>query len=272
MMVRLLKFFGFIFILLNVCTVHATNLYQLRAYYVAPKKIEIEMTNISPRELTVMCVFRPSTVFFVGKNKNDELIKSKSFVLDATDSMCTHIIIPKNKVYRMQLDVDSRDYKQAHFSMRMVGYEKPFSGHWLGDWLPDRNDTIQIGRVKHQYNMKDEVRRDTISGKPVYRDVDQEAKFPGGNLAMDRYISETLDKFLFGEGAFVVYRVRAVVETDGRVTHPHYLYYGNQPECFPPNSISGFTKMILDMPRWQPAQKDGKPVRSFVLIRVFIKP
>ncbi len=89
--------------------------------------------------------------------------------------------------------------------------------------------------------------------------VDEDAKYPGGDAAMDRYIDKNMvfsDRaYKFAKSGTVI--IGFIVEKDGSLSHIRCLHrrkvgYGVEESCM---------KIFEQMPAWQPAKIDGKPVR-----------
>jgi periplasmic protein TonB len=103
--------------------------------------------------------------------------------------------------------------------------------------------------------------------EPVYEVTDEVATFPGGDAAMLRFINETMKYPTSAKAAKVEGRVvmQILVEKDGRVTLVN-------PVVSPDEALTEETvRLTTKMPNWNPAKKDGQPVRSYIILPVQYK-
>lgn len=107
--------------------------------------------------------------------------------------------------------------------------------------------------------------RDTSSAQIVlFPDLD--AEFPGGTAALLKYITENI-VYPDGYGQIDVVGkifIAFVVNTDGSVSDVK-VERGIEAKLDEMGK-----NLILGMPRWKPAETDGKPVRSYVRLPINI--
>jgi periplasmic protein TonB len=102
---------------------------------------------------------------------------------------------------------------------------------------------------------------------PIYEITDEVATFPGGDEAMMKFMTETMKYPTAAKSAKVEGRVvlRILVEKDGKVTLV-------KPVTSPNEALTEETvRLTTKMPNWNPAKKDGKPVRSYIMLPVQFK-
>ncbi|HTF06512.1 MAG TPA: energy transducer TonB [Bacteroidia bacterium] len=132
-----------------------------------------------------------------------------------------------------------------------------------GESLRLENDTaIENMRLAISGNAgsEDEV----ITNSPVVRNPDVGPSFPGGSVAMDKFIAKNL---IYPNIAYVnditgTVNVRFVVETDGRITGivaQNKIGYGCDESA---------VDLIKSMPTWVPGKKGGVNVRCSVVLPV----
>ncbi len=123
------------------------------------------------------------------------------------------------------------------------------------------------------------IERENLSGDTVYEVTDVEAQFPGGDEALRRYLSVETEKYAscFNHEHGVV-RIKVIIEKDGTVSHPYVISDRNSVNLFSSNKKAGFldfqkaaVNIVKQMPKWTPAMKDGKKVRSFRSIWVIFR-
>lgn len=92
----------------------------------------------------------------------------------------------------------------------------------------------------------------------VFTFVEQMPQFPGGDVELLKYIGTNLKYPSRQEMETIVgkFFVRFVVEKDGSLSK---LEFPRTP--LPPPMEASVVKLIQEMPKWQPGQQDGKPVR-----------
>jgi periplasmic protein TonB len=102
---------------------------------------------------------------------------------------------------------------------------------------------------------------------PIFEITDEVATFPGGDEAMLKFITETVRYPKAAKAAKVEGRVvlRILIEKDGKVTLV-------KPVSSPDESFTEETvRLTTKMPNWNPAKKDGKPVRSYLMFPMQFK-
>lgn len=95
----------------------------------------------------------------------------------------------------------------------------------------------------------------------VYRHVDKKAQFPGGSDSLKSFIRKNLcypseDCF---EGSVIV---RFIVEKDGSISDVKVI------RSIEPLVDDEAVRVVRSMPKWIPAEKDGKAVRSRFMLPV----
>lgn len=96
----------------------------------------------------------------------------------------------------------------------------------------------------------------------VYRHVDKKAQFPGGPDSLKSFIRKNLcypsedDCF---EGSVIV---RFIVEKDGSISNVKVI------RSIEPLVDDEAVRVVRSMPKWIPAEKDGKAVRSRSMLPV----
>lgn len=97
--------------------------------------------------------------------------------------------------------------------------------------------------------------------------VDTDPEFPGGTTALYKYVSDNIhypEKAKADRVEGRVY-VRFVIEADGSVTNVELLRKVSK-EC-----DEEALRVVQNMPRWQPATKDGKPVRTQYVMPIYFQ-
>lgn len=93
--------------------------------------------------------------------------------------------------------------------------------------------------------------------KPV--DVDKQARFPGGDMALYSYLQDSLryPKEAIQNNVQGKVYIRLTIDETGNISQIEPLKdIGN-------GSLEEATRLAKAMPRWEPAQKDGKPVAVY---------
>ena len=113
---------------------------------------------------------------------------------------------------------------------------------------------------------------ESISDTAIVTTPDVDAEFAGGYDAFEKYLrsnvsvdidfkkNKSLPKEQRIEGGRVI--VRFVVEKDGSLTH--LSLQEELPKCQPCNEEA--IRVVVAMPKWTPAMKNGIPVRSIVRV------
>lgn len=107
------------------------------------------------------------------------------------------------------------------------------------------------------------------SDNEIYKEVDVAASFPGGMAEMHKFlgINTTLGKF--GEpDTEVHFDIEFVVEKDGSISDIKLAKDAG--EVSQP-LFDDYVKVIKEMPKWDPAKKDEKIVRSLYTLPIHIK-
>ncbi len=127
----------------------------------------------------------------------------------------------------------------------------------------DSLNTLNLELERKQERMHQEKLRDSIVSFPA-----QEASYPGGNVALLRFISEHIE-YPSSNGDFPgKVSIYFVVERDGSITHVR-LVKSSGNDLFDRNCLN----LVRAMPKWEPAQDEsGKAVRSEMLLPVLIDP
>lgn len=108
---------------------------------------------------------------------------------------------------------------------------------------------------------------DDSSGADLYINVDKRATFPGGNKEAYAFIKENLkypeDAACYGVQGRVI--VKFVVEEDGSISDVEVV------RGVHPSLDAEAVRVVKLMPKWQPAEIGGKPVRSRFNFPVYFK-
>ncbi|MCO6496799.1 MAG: hypothetical protein J5I50_03955 [Chitinophagaceae bacterium] len=112
--------------------------------------------------------------------------------------------------------------------------------------------------------------RDTIPANGIYdeKDVDEKAEFKGGEEKWNQYITKKLNVHItdFGVMDYGVCIVKFIVDAKGKVSKV-------EPQT---KQNTKFAEVLIDAltwsPKWIPAVKDGKPVKSYRTIDVILTP
>lgn len=89
--------------------------------------------------------------------------------------------------------------------------------------------------------------------------VEKMAEYPGGQIAMMNYLNEHIKMPADANGRVIV---KFVIDTDGSVTNPTVL------KSVSPEADAAAIEALLGMPKWTPAENDGKPVASYFTIPI----
>lgn len=104
--------------------------------------------------------------------------------------------------------------------------------------------------------------------EPIFTTVENNPQYPGGFKEMQKFLSEKLQVEQDSKNAKSKDRIfiKFVVEKDGTVSSVIPI----QPEI----SDRNFEKVknaILQFPKWQAGMQNGKPVRVYFILPVFVK-
>ncbi len=99
---------------------------------------------------------------------------------------------------------------------------------------------------------------DTLDGQKVYPKAEKQAEFPGGQLDFVRYLQRNLKYPENQEDLQSILRLTFIIDTFGNIRKPCVL------KKYDPNYLSPFDSSVVamfeSMPRWVPAEMDGKKV------------
>ena len=138
--------------------------------------------------------------------------------------------------------------------MGTLCYAEPFvtdSAKRVSSQLP--NDNIALRKDSDSAVIREDS---------VYRHVDKKAQFPGGPDSLKSFMEKNLilppsqDCF---EGSVIV---RFIVEKDGSISDVKVI------RSIEPLVDDEAVRVVRSMPKWIPAEKDGKAVRSRLMLPV----
>jgi periplasmic protein TonB len=90
----------------------------------------------------------------------------------------------------------------------------------------------------------------------------QSAAYPGGQDSLKNFLKKNLKSPLIYKNVSGKVFVQFIVGIDGSVTEPKVIK-GQCDQC-----DSNALEVISQMPKWVPAKKDGRPVKSRVIIPI----
>lgn len=107
----------------------------------------------------------------------------------------------------------------------------------------------------------------TKKSNMVYDVVEVMPQFPGGQIAMLKYIMENIKypKQIMEEGIQGRVTVSFIVEKDGRVSNVKLL------RSVQPSLDKEAIRVVKSMPKWTPGKHNGKPVRVRFNLPVMFK-
>ncbi|ERJ98660.1 energy transducer TonB [Segatella salivae] len=107
----------------------------------------------------------------------------------------------------------------------------------------------------------------TKKNNMVYDVVEVMPQFPGGQIAMMKYIMENIKypKQIMEEGIQGRVTVSFIVEKDGRVSNVRLL------RSVQPSLDKEAIRVVKSMPKWTPGKHNGKPVRVRFNLPVMFK-
>lgn len=107
----------------------------------------------------------------------------------------------------------------------------------------------------------------TKKNNMVYDVVEVMPQFPGGQIAMLKYIMENIKypKQIMEEGIQGRVTVSFIVEKDGRVSNVRLL------RSVQPSLDKEAIRVVKSMPKWTPGKHNGKPVRVRFNLPVMFK-
>ena len=107
----------------------------------------------------------------------------------------------------------------------------------------------------------------TKKNNMVYDVVEVMPQFPGGQIAMMKYIMENIKypKQIMEEGNQGRVTVSFIVEKDGRVSNVRLL------RSVQPSLDKEAIRVVKSMPKWTPGKHNGKPVRVRFNLPVMFK-
>ena len=97
---------------------------------------------------------------------------------------------------------------------------------------------------------------DDSSKDDLYINVDKKATFPGGDKEAAAFIKENLKYPEDADGAHGRVIVNIIVEEDGSISDIEIV------RGVHPSLNAEAVRVVKLMPKWQPAERGGKPVRS----------
>jgi protein TonB len=106
---------------------------------------------------------------------------------------------------------------------------------------------------------------DDSSEDDLYINVDKRAIFPGGHIKMAAFIKENLKYPEDADGAHGRVIVNFVVDKDGSISDIKVV------RGVHPSLDAEAVRVVKLMPKWQPAERGGKPVRSRFNFPVYFK-
>lgn len=107
----------------------------------------------------------------------------------------------------------------------------------------------------------------TKKNNMVYDVVEVMPQYPGGQIAMLKYIMENIKypKQIMEEGIQGRVTVSFIVEKDGRVSNVRLL------RSVQPSLDKEAIRVVKSMPKWTPGKQNGKPVRVRFNLPVMFK-
>lgn len=140
-------------------------------------------------------------------------------------------------------------------AMGTLCYAEPFvadSTKRVSSQLP--NDSIALRKDSDSAVIREDS---------VYRHVDKKALFPGGSDSLKSFIRKNLcypsEEWGCVEGSVIV---RFIVEKDGSISDVKVI------RSIEPLVDDEAVRVVRSMPKWIPAEKDGKAVRSRFMLPV----
>ena len=115
---------------------------------------------------------------------------------------------------------------------------------------------LTLGASAQKQN--DIINIDTTAPVVDFTAIDTQPMFPGGYDKLYQYIGKNL-KSIDASG---IMKVAFIVETDGRLTDIKV------PGKLSPKTDAEVIRVLKKSPKWQPAMKDGKPLRVLYTIPV----
>lgn len=107
------------------------------------------------------------------------------------------------------------------------------------------------------------------SDNQIYKECDVIASFPGGMAEMHKFIGTKATIGKFGQpGTDVNFKIEFVVEKDGSITDIKLAENSGEVSK---ELLDEYIKVIKEMPKWDPAKKNGNVVRSLYTLPVNIK-
>lgn len=144
-------------------------------------------------------------------------------------------------------------YKSGKIRMNISYTKGKNDGHLFTYWengILKRKDLYKMGKfIEGQcWNEK---------GMPVaYYDLTSNPKFPGGQIALNKYIKSKLDKNKIPKSSLgSKIKISFYIDEDGSVSNVKLLNGAD------PLTNYEVVKMVIEMPEWVPAAQDGNPVR-----------
>ncbi|MFN8265836.1 MAG: energy transducer TonB [Chitinophagaceae bacterium] len=100
--------------------------------------------------------------------------------------------------------------------------------------------------------------------------VDIEAKFPGGDAAWNLYVQQALerkiDKLVRDKRSFGTCEMQFIVDKEGKISNVEAL---SLKESLLAKIL---TRILIDSPKWEPAEQDGRKVKAWRRQKVTFRP
>lgn len=202
--------------------------------------------------------------FKVMEGKNEYVGSDAVFIENSSaynNSTSNESIVNAKKVYQFPLNKHSNQIDlQFPKALQLVGEYSWNDVKNLSQIESIEDYTVQ-SRGYINYSVEDKNLNDENSGEPeeeIFTAVEQQAEFPGGSGAWQRFLAKTLKYPSLAQRANVGGRVFVsfVVNTDGSVSDVEVLKgvgFGCDEEAI---------RIIRSMPRWNPGKQSGRAVRS----------
>ena len=115
----------------------------------------------------------------------------------------------------------------------------------------------QASQIKFTAPVVNDKAGEEVQGNNVYKVVEKMPEFPGGNLAMNKFLAENIKypQAAKSKGVQGVVYVAFIIEKDGSVSNVSVLR-GVGSGC---NEEA--MRVVSSMPKWKPGEDKGKPVR-----------
>lgn len=254
---------GLISILCSMESYTQNAAFKVKAYYSAPSEITVEIQNLVEEEMTIL-TDRVSVINFY-KGSGQHKLKQLEFSLQATDSLNILVQIPFHKIYVAKYKVKDRRISkmdlEINYSYNFVS--PPADTKWKKDLL-EISVSAYAGQ-RRQIKESQRVKKEKISGDPVYDAPEVMPEFPGGEEALKHFLDKETSNYTYLSGDMGYVRVRCIIEKDGSITHP-WVILGKDPHF-----QRAALEIIQRMPKWKPGTQSGKAVRTFYIIPILFR-